>query len=935
MRAHRCLQISLAALAVVACGGKKSGGGDAGGEASGEFVAAGAQPVSSGMGAGGFGGAIPPIVKANTDGCVSTEAFFAAQIWQAAIRPCATCHQAGGLYESQGGDLFVLDPAGDLHIDYAAALATAQVEAAGESLLPRRARGEDGHKGGVVFPTSREEYALLATFASHARAPVECSDDPELAEATAAASTESPAAGGEEDDTASDTGGAVAGCQGPFALFQAETWKSALASCTGCHMAGGFYEVSGGQDFVLTAGGATVANFAIVKTLAARNAEDGAPLLVVKSSGGAGHQGGAVLATGSDGAEALGALVESLRDPAQCAAGSSEQTESEAAEAEGLILLSPEATLRKAAIRLAGRIPTPSEQASVAQGGIPALEQAVAAMMTEPAFYRHLKNLFNDLLLTDGVKFENRWTGVIDFALPSSLLNFPLTWGNFPGYLPNNDLNGAAADSMAREPLELIAHVVRQNRPFTEILTAKYRLLNRLGAEALKYDPASLGFQGAADDYDEYIEMQLPQINGEYAGILTTTAFLYRYPDTGSNRNRKRARYFYKHFLGFDIMKDSVRIDLSKVDLTASPWRNNAACTGCHKVIDPVAGAFQNWTNCYGSNKLVYLQKNERYCGNGPWFAASDMFQPGTGPESAASKILPEETHKALELLAAATVQKRAFARTMTGHVLSGLVGTGGSSELREATIETLTDAFIESGHDLKALVVAIVKTPLFRAQGATALLGPEKLHDKITSTMGHAWGVANSKVLAAQKPRRNDDPHHLLSMKKYRLLAGGIDSVQITKRATNASTLHAAVSSRMAYEMSCEYAAQDFALPAAQRTLFPYVERQLLPTPANKPAILQNLAHLHRRFLGEELAAGDAELEATWALLVDAWQTGKTKIEAGSASSSLTSECRADTLPDSGAAVQNGYSDDPQFVVRAWQAVLAYVLLDYKTLYE
>ena len=45
----------------------------------------------------------------------------------------------------------------------------------------------------------------------------------------------------------------------------------------------------------------------------------------------------------------------------------------------------------------------------------------------------------------------------------------------------------------------------------------------------------------------------------EYAGLVTTTSFLYRYNSTSSNRNRGRAHRFYKFFLGKDVMKSAPR----------------------------------------------------------------------------------------------------------------------------------------------------------------------------------------------------------------------------------------------------------------------------------------------------------------------------------------------------------------------------------------
>ena len=81
-----------------------------------------------------------------------------------------------------------------------------------------------------------------------------------------------------------------------------------------------------------------------------------------------------------------------------------------------------------------------------------------------------------------------------------------------------------------------------------------------------------------------------------HAGVLNTTVFLLRYPTTATNRNRARSRWTYYHFLGLDVEKSASRTtDPVALADTNNPTMNNAACTVCHGVLDPIAGAFQNY----------------------------------------------------------------------------------------------------------------------------------------------------------------------------------------------------------------------------------------------------------------------------------------------------------------------------------------------------
>ena len=71
-----------------------------------------------------------------------------------------------------------------------------------------------------------------------------------------------------------------------------------------------------------------------------------------------------------------------------------------------------------------------------------------------------------------------------------------------------------------------------------------------------------------------------------------------RYPTTDTNRNRARSRWTFYHFLGVDIEKSASRTtDPEALADTDNPTMHNPACTVCHELLDPVAGAFQNYGN--------------------------------------------------------------------------------------------------------------------------------------------------------------------------------------------------------------------------------------------------------------------------------------------------------------------------------------------------
>ena len=81
-----------------------------------------------------------------------------------------------------------------------------------------------------------------------------------------------------------------------------------------------------------------------------------------------------------------------------------------------------------------------------------------------------------------------------------------------------------------------------------------------------------------------------------FAGVLTNKTFLLRYPTTATNRNRARSRWTYYHFLDIDIENSASRTtDPVALADTNNPTMKNGACTVCHAILDPVAGAFQDY----------------------------------------------------------------------------------------------------------------------------------------------------------------------------------------------------------------------------------------------------------------------------------------------------------------------------------------------------
>lgn len=719
-------------------------------------------------------------------------------------------------------------------------------------------------------------------------------------------------------------------------FFSQQVWQAFMGQqCYACHNAQG---TARGSDLVLQPSSVPDylrINLETVQRVA-RVEIDGTSLLLLKPTASVDHEGGLQIEKGDERYRALEELVQRFDEPVSCSdAGGDEGLA-------GLELLDPRATLRKASLSLVARLPTADEEAKVETGGEEALPAILGDMMREEAFYERLKEGWNDLLLTDRYVPGSRAIDLLDATdYPSR------TWYQPPegteGVDPNEvgRLRGLANRAVAREALELIAHVVRENRPFTEVLTADYRLVNPFSAKTYGLD---LGFADP-NDPNEWKEAKVPGM--EHAGVLTSHMFLNRFPTTDTNRNRNRARMVYRFFLATDILKLAERpVDPTTIE-GHNPTMNNPECTVCHGPMDPVAGTFMNW-----DARGRYRPPAEG------WYA--DMRPPGFG-----DAVVPnDERGASLRWLGQTIAKDPLFVTAVVQNTWTMLTGQaplaapqdptapGAAAEqeayeAQNAFFTKVGEDFVADGYDLRTVFTRLIVGPYYRAAdvaetaadpealaqlGAGRLLTPEMLDRKIEAVLGYPWSPNATSA------------HYLQDDGNYRIFYGGIDSDQITERIRAPNGVMSNVASRMANEMACRAVPRDFVLDAADRLLFPAIETSYEPEdengfaiPGAADAIRENLVHLHERVLGERLYVGHPEIERTYQLFYDTWKEGKAGIAAGTIDEWITWNCRARTdfwtgeeLPEA-----DRIERDAHYTTRAWMAVLTYLLLDYRFLYE
>ncbi len=215
-------------------------------------------------------------------------------------------------------------------------------------------------------------------------------------------------------------------------------------------------------------------------------------------------------------------------------------------------------------------------------------------MLEEDGFYDRLGDIFNDLLLTD------RYLVYTGFAV--NILNsedFPNAGAWWEG-LEESETSCASRSTAppraSRSTSSTTSSATTGPSPRSSPPTT--RCLNPFSAQLYNQE---LGFADPTDPR-EFKEAKLFSVRGgkktlPHAGVLSSPMFLNRFPTTPTNRNRHRARMTYKLFLATDVLRIGERpIDPSLSEAYSEPdARRQASCNFCHQLIDPVAGAFQNF----------------------------------------------------------------------------------------------------------------------------------------------------------------------------------------------------------------------------------------------------------------------------------------------------------------------------------------------------
>ena len=241
---------------------------------------------------------------------------------------------------------------------------------------------------------------------------------------------------------------------------------------------------------------------------------------------------------------------------------------------------------------------------------------------------------------------------------------------------------------------------------------------------------------------------------------------------------------------------------------------------------------------------------------------------------------------------------------------------------VQQNEIDSIATRFTISNYNFKNVIKDWILSDFYRANGLknasysrermaaledigiVRMLSPEQLERKVTAIFGMPWGHLKDQTA---------------------MLYGGIDSKEVTERAVAPSGAMGAIQRTLANDVACRNVALDFSRKKTERILFPDIETDAIPgeSDVSDRKIRAAIVHLHQLVLGRDDDDKSIEVARTFELfsgvITDAQKRGRfDEREIWSCRQGLEK-----TVPD------------PHYTVRAWRAVLTYLLRQHEFLYE
>ncbi len=422
-----------------------------------------------------------------------------------------------------------------------------------------------------------------------------------------------------------------------------------------------------------------------------------------------------------------------------------------------VLYVTPVQHLLRVSMDLRGTRPTIAELEDI-EANPDKIASYIDAYMADPRFAERVKEIWNEGYLTRQDK---------PFFLGAPELRDFVSADEF-------------AKASGNEPLELIAHVVTEDRPFTEVVTANYTMAN--GVLASYFDitrPDGSGPGWVESTYTDGRPM---------AGVLSSTDFHTRWRTTDSNKNRGRANAWMRATLCYDFLSRDINVDtaldLSDPNVVNNAVRTNQSCAGCHQTLDPLGSFLYGW---YVPEDPPMMDQVVSYPIKTYSLDLEPRWQQNTGRDPGFFGL---DAGSRLDGLGKAISEDPRFSLCSVKRFQGALTGKN-IADLSFDETDRLNDWFVKENYSAKKLIKEIMLSPEYRIYGPAAdsakdvvglkLTSPEALDRMLNDLTGFEWKL--------------DFPlgYDLLQNDIYgfREMAGGYDSIYVTAPAYTVNATH------------------------------------------------------------------------------------------------------------------------------------------------
>ncbi|MFN8545625.1 MAG: hypothetical protein U0807_15665 [Candidatus Binatia bacterium] len=594
--------------------------------------------------------------------------------------------------------------------------------------------------------------------------------------------------------------------------------------CASCHVAGGSAAQQGARLTVSPTDAAatqTSVNALVDKTNASQSR------LLLKPLGQLNHGGGAQLAQNSDEYALLAQWADLVAAGQQCSGGGGG--------AVNLVPLSASDLSVRASMDLRGIRPSPADmdrlEANSAEYGA-----LLDAFLHSPEFLERVKDVYDDALL---VRRED-----------------------------DRDEARDETSSIYGEALELIAYIVANDRPFTELGTADYTVANDL----LQRDTTRMPYPmepvtGSAWQPTHYTDGR------PHAGLLSTSAFYEVWTTNDTNKNRRRANRWsiVFHCYNFlDTVVDVTRnVDNNDPNAVLNAVTTRADCKACHDRLDPMASFLFKMDDA----GLEDAGPTDFFRGNGERWRSANRRPP------AVDGVPGTDIRDMGRLL----VQSPKFAQCQAKRVFKMLfLRDPKTNDELTAANDVAQKWASEDGYVFRRLVKRWMTSPVYTGRPSTddpewvRRTSPERLEALVKDLTGFVW---------VRQPEDNEDdndpnsdpprtePLPLLTEEKdgFKIILGGLNGVNVSARSFSLNASVAMVQRKLAALAADHVVQTDLSLPDDQRTLLKGITGSEDPA-VDEATIRNEIVWLIRRMYGERVAPDTSTVDVWVDLYRNLW---------------------------------------------------------------